>query len=173
MFRKWDPDSLAAQVVKSLPAMPGTQVQFLGREDPLEKGMAAHSSILAWRIPWTEEPGGLQSVGSQRVRHDRATSTLTFHTLLGVSLAFVSSRGASVVCVCVSNIFSFTLLVRSSAGTEDRALGKENPHPSSGLSIMPLRWILHHSFHTYFLTIFSQLDMCFKGKQGVRGYVIR
>ena len=70
MFRKRDPDSLAAQVVKSLPAMQETWVGSLGQEDPLEKGMAAHSSILAWRIPWTEEPGGLQSVGSQRVRHD-------------------------------------------------------------------------------------------------------
>ena len=48
----------------------GDQVQCLGREDPLEKGMATHSSILAWRIPWTEELGGLQSMGSQRVRHD-------------------------------------------------------------------------------------------------------
>ena len=46
------------------------RVQFLGQEDPLEEGMATHSSILAWEIPWTEEPGGLQSVGSQRVGHD-------------------------------------------------------------------------------------------------------
>ena len=45
-------------------------VPFLGGEDPLEEGMAAHSSILTWRIPWTEEPGGLQSIGQQRVRHD-------------------------------------------------------------------------------------------------------
>ena len=58
-----------AQVVKYLPAMQETQVQFLGQEDPLQKGMATHSSILAWRIPWTEEPCGLQSVGSQRVGH--------------------------------------------------------------------------------------------------------
>ena len=62
--------SLIAQLVKNLPAMQETQVQFLGREDPLEKEMATHSSILAWRIPWTEEPGRLQSSGSQRVRHD-------------------------------------------------------------------------------------------------------
>ena len=48
------------------------QVQSLGQEDPLEGGMASHSSILAWRIPWTEEPGGLQSIGSQRVRHNRS-----------------------------------------------------------------------------------------------------
>ena len=52
--------------------MQETQVQSLGQEDPLEKGMAAHSSILAWRIPWAEEPGGLQSSGLQRVRRDRA-----------------------------------------------------------------------------------------------------
>ena len=55
--------------------MQETQVQTLGREDPLEKGMATHSSILAWEIPWTEEPGGLQSMGSQRVGHDWATNT--------------------------------------------------------------------------------------------------
>ena len=59
-----------AQSVKNLPAMQESQVQFLGWEDPLEKGMATHSSIVAWRIPWTEEPGGLQFTGSQRVRHD-------------------------------------------------------------------------------------------------------
>ena len=57
-------------MVKNLPAMQETQVQALHQEDPLEKEMAIHSSILAWRIPWTEEPGGLQSMGSQRVRHD-------------------------------------------------------------------------------------------------------
>ena len=56
-------------MVKNLPAMRETWVPFLGGEDPLEKGMATHSSILAWRIPWTEEPGGLQSMGSQRVRY--------------------------------------------------------------------------------------------------------
>ena len=56
---------LIAQLVKSLPAMLETQVRFLGWEDPLEKEMATHCSILAWRIPWTEEPGGLQSTGSQ------------------------------------------------------------------------------------------------------------
>ena len=57
-------------MVKNLPAMWKIQVQSLGGEDPLEKGMAIHSSILAWTIPWTEEPGGLQSMGSQRVRYD-------------------------------------------------------------------------------------------------------
>ena len=61
-------------MVKRLPTMRETQVQSLGREDPLEKEMATHSSILAWRIPWTEEPSGLQSMGLQRVAHDWMTS---------------------------------------------------------------------------------------------------
>ena len=62
--------SLVGQAVKFLPAMRETWVQSLDWEDPLKKEMATHSSILAWKIPWTEEPGGLQSMGSQRVRHD-------------------------------------------------------------------------------------------------------
>ena len=62
--------SLVAQMVKNLPAMQKTGVQSLGREDPLEKGMATHSSILIRRIPWTEKPAGLQSMGSQRDGHD-------------------------------------------------------------------------------------------------------
>ena len=57
-------------MVKNLPAAQETQVRSLGLEDPLEEDMAAHSSVLAWRIPWTEEPGGLESRGSQRVGHD-------------------------------------------------------------------------------------------------------
>ena len=63
-----------AQTVKRLPAMQDTQVRFLGREDLLEKEMAIHSSTIAWKIPWTEEPGRLQSMGSQRVGHDWAIS---------------------------------------------------------------------------------------------------
>ena len=59
-----------AQMVKNLPAMQETQVRSLGQEDPLEKGMATHSSIVPWTIPLSEKPGRLQSMGSQRVRHD-------------------------------------------------------------------------------------------------------
>ena len=62
-------DSLVAQMVKHLPAVRETQVRSLGWRDPLEKEMATHSSTLAWKISWTEEPGGLQSMGLQRVRH--------------------------------------------------------------------------------------------------------
>ena len=83
-----------AQTVKNRPAMQETQVQSLSQEDPLEKGMATHSSILAWRIPWTEEPGELQSRGSQRVGHNRVTHTFTFtfcarSSVLDVNHSFV------------------------------------------------------------------------------------
>ena len=74
-------------MVRNLPAMKEIQVQSPGWKDPLEEEMATHSSILAWRIPWTEQPGGLQSMGSQRVRHDWAANTSTFIYMC--------------VCVCV------------------------------------------------------------------------
>ena len=66
--------SLVAQMVKNPPTMQETQVQTLGQEDPLEKEIITHSSILAWEITWTEKPGRLQSMGSQRVEHDSATN---------------------------------------------------------------------------------------------------
>ena len=72
--------SLVAHMVKGLPGMRETQIWSLVGEDPLEKEMATHSSILAWRILWTDEPGRLQSTGSQRVRQDWATNTFTFIT---------------------------------------------------------------------------------------------
>ena len=67
--------------VKNLPAMqrPGLMVWYPGQQDPLEKGMATYSHVLAWKIPWTEESGGIQSMGSQRVKHNWATNTFTFH----------------------------------------------------------------------------------------------
>ena len=70
LFRDFRRASLVAQRLKRLPAMWEIWIQCLGWEDPLQKEMATHSSILAWRIPWMEEPGGLQSMGSQRVGHD-------------------------------------------------------------------------------------------------------
>ena len=74
--------SLVAQTVKNLPAMQETSVQSLGWEDPLEEGIAVHSSILAWRNPWTEEPGRLQSMGLQRVGYDWVTNTSTLFALI-------------------------------------------------------------------------------------------
>ena len=70
VVRKYYLASLVAQMVNNLPVMQETRFQSLGREDPLEKGMATHSSILAWRIPWPVEPGRLQSMGAQRVGDD-------------------------------------------------------------------------------------------------------
>ena len=89
---------IVAQTVKRLPVMQETQVQSLGREDPLEKEMAIHSSILAWRIPWIEAPGRLQSTGSQRVRHNWATSLSLFqfyHFKYALSTAYFSSSDLS------------------------------------------------------------------------------
>ena len=87
---KWA--SLVAQTVKSLPAMWETQVQALGWEDPLEKEMATHSSILAWKIPWTEEPGELQFMGSQRVGHNWATNTHTYYIKQGLKKKYLPYR---------------------------------------------------------------------------------
>ena len=72
-FTLMSPTSLVDQMVKRLPTMRETWVRSLGGEDPLEKAMATHSSTLVWKIQWTEEPGRLQSMGSQRVRHDSVT----------------------------------------------------------------------------------------------------
>ena len=76
-------------------AMQETQVRSLGREDPLEKRMATHSSILAWSIPWTEEPGGPQSMGSQRVRHNWATNPTTISTSEIAQMSFEYDRNMS------------------------------------------------------------------------------
>ena len=87
--------SLVAQTVKRPPTMWETWVQFLGQEDPLEKEMTTHSSILAWRIPWTEEPGRLQSTGSLRVGHDWVTS---------LSLSCIGEgNDNSLQCSCLEN----------------------------------------------------------------------
>ena len=82
--------------VKNPPATQETQVQSLGREDPLEREMATHSSILAWRVSWTEEPGGLQSMGSQRVGRGWVTDTFTF--------TFTEYPGASLVAQMAKNL---------------------------------------------------------------------
>ena len=81
--------SLVSQTIKKLPAMWKTQVQSLGQEDPQEKRMATHSSILAWRIPWTEEPGRLQSTDSPKIRYDGTTNSCIFlFNLIIVTMKF-------------------------------------------------------------------------------------
>ena len=100
--------SLVAQMVKNLPAMQETWVRPLGWEDLLEKEMVTHSSILAWRIPWTEEPGGLQPMGLQRVRHDWVTNT---HMVLIATLSTcVLAQPKRLTCRCVGNVFFWTLV---------------------------------------------------------------
>ena len=126
--------SLMAQMVKNPPAMQETRVQSLGWEDPLEKGMASHSSILAWRIPYTEEPGGLQSMRWQRVRHNWAI--FTFHT------QFIVARHSNylpsttlLTCSCLHLIcFNWASLVAQLVKnlpamweTWVRSLGSEDP----------------------------------------------
>ena len=81
-FQSYARASLVSHTVKNLPTTRETWVQSLGGEDPLEKGMATHASILAWGIPWTEDPSRLQSTGSQRGRHDCVTATFTFSPVL-------------------------------------------------------------------------------------------
>ena len=89
--------SLVAQRVKCLPVIQETGVWSLGREDPLEKEMATHSSTLAWKIPWMEKPGRLQSMWSQRVRHDWATSlSLSYMTLLAFYWVFLQKHNDQV-----------------------------------------------------------------------------
>ena len=76
LFESWRLKAGACWMVKNLPVTQKIRVRSLGQEDPLEEGMATHSIILAWKIPWTEKTGGLQTTGSQRIRHDLATEQL-------------------------------------------------------------------------------------------------
>ena len=101
--------SLVAQTVKNLPAVQETWVRSLGWEDPLEKEMETHSSILAWKISWTEEPGGLQSMGPQRVRHNWATNTQVYPSPPKVSLCpsiILTSWSSFCHCPTVGNHWS-------------------------------------------------------------------
>ena len=91
---------LVAQTVKHLPTMQDTQVRSLGQEDLLEKEMATHSSTLAWKIPWTQEPGGLQSIGSQRVRHDWATSMSMSQYLKSLDISYKFSYFRFLLIFC-------------------------------------------------------------------------
>ena len=91
------------QSVKNLPAMQETWVRFLGWEDPLDKEMAIHSSIIAWKVPWIEEPGGLQSMGSQRVGHDLATKPLPPSYLFVICPAVIGHLGYFFVLAIVNS----------------------------------------------------------------------
>ena len=120
-----------AQKVNNLPAMHETQVWTLGWEDPLEKEMATHSNILAWKIPWTEEPGRLQFMGSQKVRHDWATNT---HFLKGLGLTSLFSM-LSLFKTClhtsqISRVYCPHLLLFVCFVSMYLGLGKSQTEPS-------------------------------------------
>ena len=104
--------SLVVQMVKNLPVMQEIRVQSLGQEDPLEKGMATHSSILAWRSPWTEQPGGLWLMGSQRVRHYWSRNTLCVLVTLA-SLLLCLNYSGSVFARDFLHFLSYTFLIIS------------------------------------------------------------
>ena len=109
---------LVAQMVKRLPTMWETRVRFLGWEDPLKKEMTTHSSILAWRIPWTEDPGRLQSMGLQRVGHDWVTS---LHSLI---LLFQLSHLGK-ICYLNSIFFSNTHPWEFNTRNEESVVSKQ------------------------------------------------
>ena len=118
--------SLVAQMVKNLPAMQETWVLFQGWEDILEEGMATHSSILAWRIPWTEEPGGLQSLGSHRVGHD--WSWLSAHTWAELYLPLFPPH-------------SYVELLTPST-SECALIWREDLYRGNEATVSPLGWVL-------------------------------
>ena len=103
--------SLVAQMVKSLPAMQDTQVRSLGQENPLETEMATHSSILAWKIPWMEEPGSIQAMGSQRVGQDWAiNSFISLHPRIQPTLGRVTPQ-----CLFIENenVYKLTCAIQT------------------------------------------------------------
>ena len=110
MVRNWCWASLVPQMVKNLPSMQETWVRSLGWEDPLEKGMATHSSLLAWRIPWTQEPGEIQSMGLQRVGHSYVTNTFTFHFFRQRETLDVSSTKKRRKLIAILNLPRFYMV---------------------------------------------------------------
>ena len=124
------------QTVKNPSTVQETWIRFLGQEDPLEKGMATHSSIIAWRIPWTEKPGGLQPMGSQKVGHDWATNIINHHHMTWLNECSMS-----------------ILQVRTQGGwmTCDSCIGSRQPRDVSSLGLHSL-WLLSWCFqHGRFL----------------------
>ena len=127
-----------AQIVKNLPAMQETRFRSLGQEDPLEKEMATHSSVLAWRIPWTEEPGRLQSMGSQRVSHDLATS-LSFLSFFSVIVLIGSDAEGN--CMPIAAAKSLQLCLTQCGPIDGRPPGSVVP---GILQARTLEWVAIH-----------------------------
>ena len=128
-------DSLVTQMVNNLPEMWETWVQSLGWEDTLQKGIATHSSILAWRIPWTEEPGELQSMGFQRVGHDWAPNTFTFnihiytHTYLIHKCTYIYVCLVPQLCLTLCNPMAHWALLSMGFPRQEYCSGLPFPSP--------------------------------------------
>ena len=147
---------LVARRVKNLPAMQEAQVWPLVREDSLEKGMATHSTILAWRIPWTEEPGGLQPMGLQRVRHDWATNThkLPFAVRTWTILRGVWGRTDTSICMAESLCYSpeiTTISLINYTPIQNKRL-KKNPRPSHFA-----KWTWDRLFSPFIMSVYQNL----------------
>ena len=126
-------------MVKNLPLMQETQVRSLGREDPMEKGAATHSSILAWRIPWTQECGGLQSIESQRVRHDWPNLCVFDCSLDDVLLIFFVVAQVNFQNIFFKVVISVTIwsIVRWVFGLPWELSGKESPYNAGDARSIP------------------------------------
>ena len=118
----WYWASLVAQLVKSLPAIWETCVQSLGWEDPLEKGMVTHSSILAWKILGTEEPGGLHSMGSKRIGHDWVTNTFHFYVNTTSVISTILNPSLSCVPICNTVNCAVYVLLRSKSLASEKMI---------------------------------------------------
>ena len=137
-------------MVKNLPAVQETRIGSLGWEDPLEKGMTTHSSILAWRILWMEEPGGLQSIGSQRLRRYWATNTSKYNGSCG-------------------------LMIRRTVSREKKLTNQSNRNHKKywcwrNHSSLKLKWrnLREDTAHKYFLKIFEDLNI----KEGLGFFIV-
>ena len=124
------------QTVKNLPAMWETWVQSLGQEDPLQKGMAIHSSILIWRIPGTEEPDGLQSMGSQRVGHNWATNTNKAHKALGTVSGTKETPDVQQLLITTVTLLSPHLLITMIILLSPHLTRTEDSNPTCGSSAL-------------------------------------
>ena len=121
-LQRWPWASPVAQTVKNLPAMQETSVRSLDWEDPPEKEMATHSSILAWRIPWTEKPDRLQSMGLQRVGHNWVTFTQRWSLSITIKTCWRHSRVHCMLLVCFTLFEHHTVCVYKNHGFDDTCL---------------------------------------------------
>ena len=126
-------------MVKNLPAIQETWVLSQGQEDPLEKGIATHSKILAWRAPWTEEPGGLESMGSQTVEHDWVAVT---HTGQGLISSHGPQQATSAYEACVSPAGFWAPAFRWITDTYSTVYHRRSPVPAPWETVRPCPWAL-------------------------------